>query len=77
MDNIFEWRAKKAKSIELIELEKKYRAETFSNLAKLKKQKYGNIDISLPMSDAERLLNEVTASKASELNQQVIRRGEG
>ena len=40
-------------------------------LVRIKKQKYGNIDISEPMSDDEKLLTMIIAKKFSDINKEI------
>lgn len=40
----------------------------FNELARLKKKLYSNVDISLPMSDAEKALNNKLSSIGSQMN---------
>ncbi len=40
-------------------------------LVRIKKQKYGNIDISEPVSDDEKLLTMIIAKKFSDINKEI------
>ena len=48
-----------------------YENTPIDDLLRIKKQKYGNIDISEPMSDDEKLLNKIIAKKFSDINKEI------
>ena len=48
-----------------------YENMTVGELVKIKKQKYGNVDISEPMSDDEKLLTKIIAKKFSDMNKEI------
>ena len=48
-----------------------YENMSVDELVKIKKQKYGNIDISEPMSDDEKLLTKIIAKKFSDINSEI------
>lgn len=45
-----------------------YNSKSVDELVKIKKEKYGNVDISSPMSEEEKLLDKIIAKKFSDIN---------
>lgn len=53
------------------QLEEYYTNKPVNDLVKLKRELYGNVDISTPMSDEEKLLNRIIAAKFSAINEEI------
>lgn len=64
----------KSEPVNLELLREEYEAKTFDELIAIKKKLYPNPDIESPMSDAEKLLQNIMADKASEMNRKVMER---
>jgi hypothetical protein len=66
--------SKVSDKVKQLKKEKEYNDKTVEELVEIKKKKYGNADIESPMSEDEKLLTKIIASKFSEINQEVHKR---
>ena len=66
--------SKVSDKVKKLKKEKEYNDKTVEELVEIKKKKYGNADIESPMSEDEKLLTKIIASKFSEINQEVHKR---